>query len=146
MFQRRRYCNSRCYAKDGLFKKQKKKENNLLKLDCALGIQAKYCFHQSIFTKSQTFTENDKQILAKPCEDMVGGPFIFLREKLLWILLLFKTQKTSATLLLEFMPVNFIPFLFVKQCAPVWIQNGTLILKLAKQNYHKIRRSALKLW
>ena len=48
----------------------------MLKLGCTLPIMANICLHKSTASKFYPFTENDKDLLKKIREDMVGGSYI----------------------------------------------------------------------
>ena len=49
---------------------------DMLKLGCILNIFANTRLHKSTDSKFHPFTESDKDLLEKICEDMVGGPSI----------------------------------------------------------------------
>ena len=53
----------------------------MLKLSCTLPNLANICLHKSTDSKFYPFTENDKDLLEKIREDMVGGPSIVFPRK-----------------------------------------------------------------
>ena len=57
------------------------KEIDMLKLGCTLPNLANICLHKSTSAKFYPFTENDKDLLEKIREDMVGGPSIVFTRK-----------------------------------------------------------------
>ena len=57
------------------------KEIDMLKLGCTLPSLAKICLHKSTDSKFYPFTESDKDLLEKICEDMVVGPSIVFTRK-----------------------------------------------------------------
>ena len=57
------------------------KEFDMLKLGCNLPNLANICLHKSTDSKFYPFTESDKDLLEKICEDMVGGPSIVFTRK-----------------------------------------------------------------
>ena len=57
------------------------KEIDMLKLGCTLPNLANICLHKSTDSKFYRFTENDKDLLEKIREDMVGGPSIVFTRK-----------------------------------------------------------------
>ena len=52
------------------------KEIDMLMLDCTLPNLSNTCLHKSGDSKFHPFTESDKDLSEKICEDMVGGPSI----------------------------------------------------------------------
>ena len=56
-------------------------EIDMLKLGCTLPNLANFCLHKSTDSKFYRFTENDKDLLEKTREDMVGGPSIVFKRK-----------------------------------------------------------------
>ena len=54
---------------------------DMLKLGCTLPNSANICFHKSTYSKFDTFTESDNDLLEKIREDMVGGPSIVFTRK-----------------------------------------------------------------
>ena len=57
------------------------KETGMSKLGCSLPNLAKICLHKSTDSKLYPFTESDKDLLEKICEDIVGGPaIVFTRQ------------------------------------------------------------------
>ena len=57
------------------------KEIDMLKLGCTLPNLANICLHKSADSKFYPFTESDKDLWEKICEDMVGGPSIVFTRK-----------------------------------------------------------------
>ena len=57
------------------------KEIDMLQLGCTLPNLANICLHKSTHSKFYPFTENDKDLLEKVREDMVGGPSIVFTRK-----------------------------------------------------------------
>ena len=53
----------------------------MLKLGCTLPNLANICLHKSTNAKFYPFTENDKDLLEKIRDDMVGGPSIVFTRK-----------------------------------------------------------------
>ena len=54
---------------------------DMLKLGCTLPNLAKICLHKSTDAKFYPFTERDKDLWEKNCEDVVGGPSIVFTRK-----------------------------------------------------------------
>ena len=59
------------------------KRSDMLKLGCTLPNFANICLHKSITAKLYPFTDWDNDLLEKVPEDMVGGPSVYLQQKLL---------------------------------------------------------------
>ena len=57
------------------------KEIDMLKLGCTSPISANICLHKSTNAKIYSFTENDKDLLNKIRDKMVGGPSIVFTRK-----------------------------------------------------------------
>ena len=57
------------------------KEIDIIKSGCTLPNLANICLHKSTDSKFYPFTENDKHLLEKIREDMVGGPSIVFTRK-----------------------------------------------------------------
>ena len=57
------------------------KDMDMLKLGCTLPKPANICLHKSTDTKFYPFTEEDKNLLQKVREDVVGGPSIVFTRK-----------------------------------------------------------------
>ena len=54
---------------------------DMFKLGCPFPNLANICLHKSTSAKFYPFTENDKDLLQKIREDMVGGPSIVFTRK-----------------------------------------------------------------
>ena len=57
------------------------KEIDMSKMGCTLPNLANICLHKSTDSKLYPFTESDKDLFQKICEDMVGGPLIVFTRK-----------------------------------------------------------------
>ena len=97
---------------------------DMLKLGYTLPKHANICLHKSTTAKFYPFTESNKDLFEKICEDMVCGPSIVFPRRLLWTRLLFGIGQTCAKLKSKLMLDSYILSLCVKQCQLVCKRDG----------------------
>ena len=86
------------------------------KLGCTLPNLANICLHSSTNAKFYPFTENDRDLLNKIREDMVGGPSIVFTQKAIAGETKIRHFETFVGLLLESMLINYILSPCVRKC------------------------------
>ena len=82
--------------------------------------------------------------MEKNREDIVSGSSIVFTGRAVVDETFFQSLQTYANLLMEMMPLNYIPTRCVNPCPPVFIRDGFSVQKRVDSHLDKTRHAALK--
>ena len=122
------------------------KNMDLFKLVCTLPILANICLHKSTDAKFYPFTEEDKDLLEKIREDIVGGPSIVFTRKGVVDETFIRKSTNLCKSIVGIDASQLYPYSMCQPMPTGLIRVGISFLKTVHSHLDKTRLIALKIW